>query len=213
MIIKFFIRFYQILEVIKSHGISYLLHELIFFNREAVPVVKELFDLKSPLNYIFESDITFNEISSDNKDMKLIFPLKSRYYKMLMRLNKGYTVFVIMRGNEVIGDVSGTNPEISSSGKYHSDLKKLDIKLKEKEVYMFDLFLNPDVRGGATANFLMSSAMLSLKNQGIIKVYGYYMTNNYPALWLHKMLKFKELNRVIIQRFLFIERSIKKIRK
>ncbi len=136
------------------------------------------------------------------KSFNLSYPQKSRSIKILSYLNNGCTGYLALRDNHVIGDVWSLAHLDSMSLIHHKDLKWHHIKLNQFEAYMFNLFVHPDERGHGFANALFNFALSNLKNKGIVKVYGFYMADNLPALWMHRMLNYKELKRLRLQRYL-----------
>jgi GNAT superfamily N-acetyltransferase len=94
---------------------------------------------------------------------------------------------------------------LSCEGSSHPDLQWLGINLEKNQVYSFDLFLDPQKRGDNAAAYLQSSFLEHLKEKGIRKVYGYFWSDNIPALWVHRQLKYRELNSVTVNRFFFIK--------
>jgi ribosomal protein S18 acetylase RimI-like enzyme len=129
---------------------------------------------------------------------------------MLKYLDNGYHGFSILKGKEIIGDIWYLNLNKSGTGVKHPDLKLLDIKLKEKESYMFDMYIKPEERGNGTVNFLLGNALNALKEKGVMKVYGYYTAGNVPALWIHRTLGYKELKKLKVQRILFTNIKLRK---
>jgi GNAT superfamily N-acetyltransferase len=87
------------------------------------------------------------------------------------------------------------------------DFKMLDIVCREREAYAFDMFIDPTYRGKNLAVPLQRSLQHTLKSEGYVKVYGAYYEDNLPALWMHRMLKFKEYPKRRVFRFFFYLRS------
>lgn len=199
------IRFNQVLETWKADGFLSLLRKAFSVSREIIPVTMDLNSLK-PLTFSTEKrSFKLIEILKDRvENTRLIFHLKSRYLKMLKNLDKGYQGFAIVKGDEVIGDIWYVSLTQSKTVMKYPDLKLLNIHLNEKDVYMFDMYLKPEERGGGMVNFLLSGALNALKNKGFLKVYGYYTADNIPALWVHRTLGYQELTRLKWQRILFI---------
>ncbi len=205
MIAEVCIRFNQVLETWKAKGILFLLCKAAFMHREIIPVEKDLDSLKPLTSSNEKLNVECIEIPKNRAENTwLTYPLKSRYLKMLRNLDKGYKGFAIVKGNEVIGDIWYVCLSKSKTVIKHPDFKLLDIHLNEKDVYMFDMYLKPEERGGGMVNFLLRSALNALKNKGFLKVYGYYTADNIPALWVHRTLGYQELTRLKWQRILFI---------
>jgi hypothetical protein len=213
MIRQLRIYFNQGLEVWKTTGFYSVLNKVFFLNKEIVIVEKDLNSLE-PLPLIPEKmNIKFIEINKEQTENTLhVYSLKSRHLKMLNNLDRGYKGFAIVKGNEVIGDIWYVSPTQSKTVRRDPDLKLYNINLNEKDVYMFDMYLKPEERGGGKVNFLLRNVLNALKEMGFIKVYGYYMADNLPALWVHRMLGYKELKRFKVQRILFVNfKSFKKL--
>lgn len=88
----------------------------------------------------------------------------------------------------------------------HPDLDMLGIRAKEKEVYAFDMLIDPSFRGKNLAVPIQRSLQLALKAEGYSLVYGFYWQDNIPAMWMHRSLKFRELPKRWVSRFFFIKR-------
>lgn len=116
-------------------------------------------------------------------------------------------MFAIVKGNELIGDV-GYMTDTMSEHSSLKDLKRFGIELGGKDAYMFDMFVCPDQRGNNITNLLVSHALNALKEKGKERVYGYYDSDNVPALWFHRMHGYKEFDKVKIQQFLAFKRVL-----
>jgi GNAT superfamily N-acetyltransferase len=69
------------------------------------------------------------------------------------------------------------------------------------------MYISSTYRGKNLAVLLQRSLHQTLKDEGYVKVYGAYYEDNLPALWMHRMLKFKEHPRRKVFRFFFYVRS------
>jgi len=59
-------------------------------------------------------------------------------------------------------------------------------------------------------NLLHGSALKALKDKGYERVYGYCTADNLPALWVHRIMGYKELGRLKMHRVgSFTRRSLK----
>ncbi len=197
-------RFYQVLETWKTDGFAAVRRESFYAGREAILTVKELNRQKPPRVPLDATGLKCMELSGlPSAYQNLKYSLKSRQVKMIRNLNKGYQAFAFVGGNEVIGDVwhctggRGKKPA-------HPDMKWLGIEeLKENEAYMFDFYIRPDKRKGGLINTALGHALNTLKDKGFERVYGFYMADNLPALWMHRTTGYSEINRVRIKRHLF----------
>jgi hypothetical protein len=88
----------------------------------------------------------------------------------------------------------------------HPDLDMLGIQPKEREVYAFDMLIDPSFRGKNLAVPIQRSLQLALTAEGYTRFYGFYWQDNIPAMWMHRSLKFKELPKRWVSRFFAIKR-------
>ena len=143
-------------------------------------------------------------------EKKFIHQSKARYMKALRYLKKGYSGYGIVRNNEVIGDIwcfTGHNqPEI------HPDVVLFNIKCTPNECYLFDMYMSPLERGNRNvATYLEGVVLSDLNKKGYEKAYGYVWADNVPALWVHRIIKWKEKRRMKINRFLGFKKISKKV--
>ncbi len=204
-------RYFQFHEGYKEHGMRSTLQKLNFRATEFVPVVKELTELKSKKDTLSQYGLHFMEISAANlPETNLQYPVKSRYYKFLRYTKKGYNVFAVVKGDELLGDVCYMTAEMSKRSPIE-DLEWFRIQLKENEAYMFDMFINADHRGKKITDLLLSHALSTLRKKGKKRAYGYYDSANIPALWFHRMHGYKELQKIRIQQFILFKRVIENL--
>lgn len=201
-------RYFQFYEGYKEQGMSLTLQKTIFRATEFVPVVKDLTGLKSPKETLAQNGLHFIEISAaDLPEMNLKYPVKSRYYKVLKYTKKGYKIFAVVKGDELLGDVCYMTDEMSKRSPIE-DLDWFRIQLKANEAYMFDMFVNANHRGNDLAGLLLSHALSTLREKGKKRAYGYYDSGNIPALWFHRMHGYKELDRIKILQFIVFKKVI-----
>lgn len=201
-------RLFQFYEESNEHGITSTLNKFVFRNTEFVVVAKDLTDLKPAQDSLLENGLRFLDISSENlKKTDIRYPVKSRYYKLLKYTEKGYHVFAVVKGDELIGDVGYMTDEMSRLTPIR-DLKWFGIELGEREAYMFDMFVSAHQRENNVTNLLVSNALNALKEKGKLRAYGYYDSDNIPALWFHRMHGYKELDKVKIQQFFVFKRVV-----
>lgn len=191
------------LEAWRAKNISSALDKAFFIGKEAISVEKDLSSLK-PFSLLKDHrEFTFMEILKDSPGKgSLVYPLKSRRLKMLRNLDKRYQGFAILNGNEVVGDLWCCTPQTGLREMNHPDLAWLGLRLHEKEAYLFDLYVKPEERGKGLVNLFLWKTLNALKDRGVTKVYGYYLTDNLPALWVHRMMGYKELKRVRRRRWI-----------
>jgi GNAT superfamily N-acetyltransferase len=83
----------------------------------------------------------------------------------------------------------------------------LGIACGNRDAYAFDMQIAPEFRGKNLAAPLQRALQSTLKAEGIVKVYGYYWDDNLPALWMHRILKFRELPKRRVSRFLWFTKA------
>lgn len=209
MIDKVLIYFLTFIEDAKSKGYIKAIRDIIFWNKPAIPVFIDC-DVFNFTKYTFFSD----DYALSQFEATMVNKFSGRYRKSRIRkakyyLKKNYHALVILKNNQIIGDIWYVinDPQSAVTKIEHPDLNLLGITLKDYEAYAFDLYLLEKERGHNLSTFFMSSAIKALKEMGVLRVYGYYMKNNIPALWVHKLIGFRELPEVLISRFLFFRSS------
>lgn len=209
MIKKILIYVRMFFEDLKSAGWKNTIKEIFSWRRPAVPVYIDC-QTKDFSRYSLEK--TGCSISLINRDMINQYSescKKSRIMKASYYLKKGYRALVLIKQDKIIGDlwfiVHWGNRDKKYT--YHPDLKMLGINIKSGEAYAFDMYVAESERGKDLSTRFMASAINCLKEMGISRVYGHYMKKNIPALWIHKLIGFKELPEVYISRLLFLRLS------
>lgn len=197
-------RIVQVIETVKQNSLKKLFKEIIYFNREAVPVAIDLSDLRPMTDFVQQSDEKLIEIKPNMISAgALNYPVKSRALKAANYLKSGFRGFAMVSGDEVSGDIWCATARNAEDGRVHPDEEWLDIRCGENEVYSFDMYVNPDKRGYNIAAALQNGALHQLKRQGFKRVYGFFWVDNIAALWVHRTLRWKELERVRASRFIF----------
>ena len=200
------VTYYQVREAWDSGGLKSVFLPRVFRDRIATPVEMDLsLPITIPKHLI--QNYEFIELNMDDlRARKWSFAIRSRYFKTIRNLKKGWRSFAIVEDDLIVGDVwcdSLSGPENIVA---HPDLKMLGINCKEKEVYAFDMLIASQYRGKNFAVPLQRFLHLSLKNEGFRKVYGFYWNDNLPALWMHRMLKYRELPKRNLSRFFFLHK-------
>jgi hypothetical protein len=188
-------RLIQIWESLKAEGLASSLHKGIYIKRKAIIIEKNLLEVNDSKRFLQHSNIKFEEITEDTINSKYyIFPIKNRYYKALHYLKKGYGGHVIVKGNEVIGDIWHSATSKGDKLLVHSDVYRFRIESSNDFVYSFDQFVVPTERGNKVAAALLNGQLYSLREKGFLKVVAYYWADNLPAVWNTRVInKFKEL--------------------
>ena len=201
--------YHQAIEAMAEGGVKDIFRPRVFWNRIATPVVMELSTSKIPTAGQFQNPaLQFVEIKM--KDMQtgnLPFIIPSRGLKAWRNLKKGFRCFAITEDSQVVGDVWCLTPKKDGSCISHHDLEMLGISCEKEAAYAFDMLIAPAYRGKNLAGPLQRFLQARLSLEGCKKVYGFYWNDNLPALWMHRMLKFKELPKRRVTRFFFLEWS------
>jgi len=202
------IAYLQASEAFAEEGLKHVLHPRVFLKREITPAEMDLSTLPSSAPLLQDSACQFVELRlEDLQAGKWCFMVPSRKFKALRNTKRGWRGFAIAEGNLVIGDVWCVTPSGDGLPVVHSDLAMLGITCGEKDVYAFDMQIAAVFRGKNLAVPLQRSLHAALKAEGFRKVYGAYWNDNRPALWMHRMLKYKELPKRSVSRFFFLQRS------
>jgi GNAT superfamily N-acetyltransferase len=151
-------------------------------------------------------NIKIHNISKLDSVKNYRFVNKSRYLKALSNISKGYETFVLIRDNEVIGDCWFATSLEADRVTLHPDLELFGINPVQKSAYMFDMYVKPEERGTDVTTSILKYAYNNFKDRGIEKVYTYVMAENTPAIWMVRILGFKELKKLRMRRFLFFKR-------
>jgi GNAT superfamily N-acetyltransferase len=208
------VRINQFWEMWKAEGFSSVIKKAVFFNKDVIPAVKDLSVLPPLKSPAAASDIQFVEIREDTfHPDRWKYPSKSRLMRVSKNFKKGYRGFGVVKGGEVVGDIWYCTRGGPGQAVRHPDLEWFawfGVELGEKDLYMFEMYVKPQERGGGLVNFLHGSALRALREKGFERVYGYCTADNIPALWVHRTLGYKELGRLKMHRlFSLTRRSLK----
>ena len=89
----------------------------------------------------------------------------------------------------------------------HPDVADLEIDMGTQDVYGYDMYISPKERGNSSiASVLFKGALYDLKRKGFKLLHCYVYADKIPAIWLHRMLGFKEVYRGVSQRLLFYKK-------
>jgi GNAT superfamily N-acetyltransferase len=197
------------LKTIKLDIAYYYVKDFFYINRVAVTVEKDLSSLSPLGDSFYQAGIKLVAITPDllaqegKTQQTLVFLNENRRLQALNYLNKGYRGFALVKGTEVSGDIWYVNAQHDQKGSIHPDMKWLGIRCRDNDVYTFDMYLHPDHRGNNVANFLQNGALHEIKKQGFSRALGYYWADNIPALWVHRTLRWKVLERIKVTRVSF----------
>jgi len=191
----------QVAETYRDEGVSGVFRRGLPSKQTAVKTRLMLNKLKVDVKRNGGSDEACLEISMEQLNSgQLRYRVKSRRLKARRNLQIGYRGFALVDKGEVLGDVWYVTS--AGCGSEMPDLEWLDIQLGAEDVYLFDMHLVKEHRGGGTARHLLVGALNQLKENGYRTAYGYYVSHNIPALWIHRMLGYEEVSRIIVRRTL-----------
>jgi len=199
---RFNLRFHEVLEALNEGGGRNLLRKRIYFGKTVTPVEMDLETLpegKDPLEGVPYKIVRLTPKMITDETFR--FPLKGRELKADRNLEKGLRGYAFVKDDLVVGDIWCACPITKDEKVRHSDMDWLGIEGRAGDVYAFDMYIEPRERGSNLAAPFQSAALYALKAEGFRKVYGYYWTDYLPALWMHRLLKWKERGRVKVWRF------------
>lgn len=202
------VRLRQFIESVRAEGITPVFGKMFFVGKVILPSVKEL-DVLPPLKLQVKHErVKFIEITSGSFDSSSYnFPSKSRMLRVSKNFSKGYQGFAIVRENDILGDIWYCPGPSSRPAQKHPDLDWFawfGVELGDHDVYMFEMYVKPQERGGGIVSYLHWNALNALKGRGFHRVYGYCAADNIPALWVHRTLGYKELGRLRMHRLLTV---------
>jgi len=177
-------------------------------NRIVVPVYNDLSTPKQSVKPEAGSCLEFLVVDGENAPSvadknKTV----SRRLKGTHNTRAGYYAYAVLLNGEIIGDIWCAAPGKVRRDPIHPDLAWLGIECGEKEAYMFDMYVAPESRGKVVTGFLLANALEHLKKSGIERVYGFYDKANLPALWIHRLFGYTELEKRRVSRILIYKRS------
>lgn len=199
------------LKYLKLDFIFYYLRARIYINKIAVTVEKELINLPSIDDSLIQNQLELVSITSELlcENSAIQKPIRyadsERLKTAIDYLGKGYCGVGLVGGNEILGDIWYTNACNSKHKKIHPDLKWLGMEGGDRDVYAFDMLVPAVHRGKNLATLLQMGALHMIKNNGYSRAFGYYWAENIPALWVHRLLKWNELKRLKVTRFLHMQ--------
>lgn len=189
-----------IFEAISKGKVMDILQDQVWNQRVAVPVEMNLSGLQEELPDHFP-DCQFVEIKlSELLASNWSFATPSRRFKALRNLKRGWHGYALVKNDQVLGDIWCVIPE-NGSRVSHFDLDMLGISCTEGDAYAFDMLIAPSFRGKNVAVHFQRTLQHALKKQRCKRMYGFYWEDNVPAMWMHRMLQFKELPKRQVSRF------------
>jgi GNAT superfamily N-acetyltransferase len=199
-------RLAQITDLVRSRGWSFFVHELVFLNRTAIVVEKDLSEIVEHPDVLASADLKVIEIDKATLSGGAYrCSLRSRQLKALYHLRHGYSGIALVRGNLIVGDMwYWVSHSTDQSRHEHPDLRRFGFKTWEKDhVYTFDIFVDPAERKDGISAAFQNSAMAILHAKGYTRGFGFYWADNIPAHWCTRVTnKWKKLRAVRLSRFL-----------
>jgi hypothetical protein len=172
---------------------------------EAVPVEKDLTSLR-PVKALAGTQPELLDLGPENfQALNLYYPQASRRERANRYFDFGYRSFAMVRDKKVIGDLWYVTRETSRTERIHPHLQWFEIDLGPKDIYMFDMHIDPKERGSALSTWFLGSVLHALGDLGRAKAYGYFDAHNVPALWVHRLIGYRELSHHIVRRFFLYE--------
>jgi GNAT superfamily N-acetyltransferase len=203
----FVLGYYMAKEASATGELGALFKRQVCRNRLVTPVEM---DLTAPLpegGLPANSEFRFVELDpGDIRAGKWTFSIRSRGIKALRNIKREMRGFALVREDKIIGDVWCVVP-LSGKPANHPDLTMLGLICKDGEAYAFDMLIDPTYRGKNLAVPFQRNIQRTLKDEGFVKVYGAYYDDNLPALWMHRMLRFKELPKRKVSRFFIFSKA------
>jgi len=177
-----------------TDNISNILKDLMFYNREIILVEKDLSTFKPDE---IDQSMEYTVVDRENSEMiekKFDLPIFDYYAQ------NNCKTLIATKGSKFIGFIRWTND------KNFKDLQKFGIRLESNQAYMFDFFIFPEFRGSSVGKDITHFAFKNLKIEGISKYFGFFYSDNFPALWWHRTIcKTKELKKIKTHKFLTLE--------
>lgn len=199
----------QVLEHIRDNGWNRFLNDVVFFDRKAILIEKDLKKASFAKDVFDKNNIEFIDITKcDLKTGRYRFALKNRYFKAMHYLDKGYGGHGIATDGMIVGDIwfYPESPEGGLNG--HNDLRWLGLTLNKGEVYSFDTYLVSNFRGKNLSAAMDRSSMFRLLEKGFDRAFAYYWADNKPAVWNNRVVyKCKELKTVFVTRLFIFNKS------
>jgi RimJ/RimL family protein N-acetyltransferase len=211
MIEKASLIFYLLWESIRNKALIKFMNDQVFIARVVVPVRFDLTKARNQQNHLSELGYRFIEINIDDlRKKKWYFPIRSRYFNAINYIKRGLRGFLLIKDNEVIGDIWCIAPHNQNTPIRYVDLEILGINCVNRDAYALGIFINPDYRGINLAVPFHQELQATLKKEGWQRIYAYYYEDNIPSRWMHLMLNCEELPKLKLSRFFRIIKTYHK---
>lgn len=204
------VKYFEFLEHWHEKGFFSACRRALYRLEELVPVEKDLNAL-SPTKESKEGldlvEITPHTFSS----LQLEYPLRSRQKRAEYYFRRGYLALAMVHDGKVVGDVWYVSSASSQSPEIHPHVKWFGFNLSENDVYMFDMHVVSDQRGGGLGTFFLNTYLQYLHSKGYQKAFGSFAVQNVPALWVHRLIGYKEFPHYVFRRIFLYETGRPKI--
>jgi hypothetical protein len=189
MFLNLTIRLLQIQEFLREKNFKSLFYAFFYINRKVIIIERDLSSVCNKWVAKQDQSVQFVEFTRDNFTKNIHdYYTKSRYYKAIAYLKKGYVCHAMLRDEKVVGDIWYSVTESKNSLLTNPDVKRLKLNVSTDLAYSFDQFVVPAERGNNMAAALVNFQLWSLKSSGYKKVCGYYWSDNIPAIWNNKIM-------------------------
>jgi GNAT superfamily N-acetyltransferase len=200
-------RIKEAVALIKDKGFLFAFHNYIYWGEETVLVEMDLSAREDLSRYPLDPGFDIVKINHGLlEDKNVTYPARSEYFRALDYLEKGYVGYALKQGKDVVGYIWYAHIDKSNKKMNHPDVNRFGISDEKDCAYMFSMYLKPNVRGKNLATYLQRVVFHHLRAAGILKAYGTYGKQNISALWIHRMLKWKELKIFKIYQFVLIQK-------
>lgn len=204
---KLRLRFSQLIEDTRQKGLLPVFKEVLYLRKGVLPVVKDIKGFKLNGSRLAEMDADIIHIDQDSyktcEVCPLEHPIRSRAQKYLSDIKEGYGILVLVANNKVLGDVWYVDSTAD-----HPDLKWLNFSLENKSVYLYDMYVNTQMRGMGLGTILLQSSLAKFAQLGFTKAYGWIFVDNAPQISIHRKLGYRELDVIQVRRILMNTRVL-----
>lgn len=196
----------RVLKAVRLDRLYYYLQSKLFFKKVVMAAEKDLASLTPIEEALERAGVELVRVTSEGimpsatSEPTLVYPTTKRLKVAMIYLNRGYSGVAVVRGRNICGDIWYVGKTSQADGKIHPDLKWLQLECGEHDAYSFDMYLFPGQRGQNLANLLQNGALHEIRKAGYARAFGCYWTDNIPALWVHRTLKWKDLKRLTVTR-------------
>lgn len=199
-------RYFQFLEHCRQEDFLSACRIAIYKSEEIVPAEKDL-DTLRPVPEPEGGDLPLLDLGPENFDShRLDFPLRSRRERAGNFLRRGYRMIAMVREGRVVGDVWYVTRASARTQGIHPHLDKwFGIELGADEAYLFDMHVDAEQRGGGLTTYFHGRVLETLRERGFRRAYGSFVAQNIPALWMHRLIDYRELPRCIVRRIFLHE--------